>query len=159
MTLDVNSAVPGLSQVSVGGRDFFRAPRPPFLTRAVIVVDGIVYYEWTSVSVRLSCDEMPPYTFTFTCSEQEPLGNVMAALRIRPPHKCLIFLDGFQVINGFVNTRQVYYDATQHTVQIQGQDWSGRAGSSPAASQTGEFKNKDVSGIAKSVLGNIGVQT
>jgi prophage tail gpP-like protein len=145
-----------MEELNVGGRNFFMVNRPPFLTRAVIVVAGQIYYEWVTVQVRLSINEQPPYKFTFTNSEQEPYGP-NSAFRIRPPDDCMIFMDGIKVIDGFVTERQVYYDATQHTVQIQGVGKPGKLSNAPAASKTGEFKNIDIMGLAKALAGKAGV--
>jgi prophage tail gpP-like protein len=124
---------------------------------AVINVDGVDYKEWTSVSVRLAIDDPPPGTFTFTCSEQEPMEDTWAAMRIAPTEHCTISLDGEQVISGEVLTRQVYYDANQHSVQIQGADQSTRAWTMPAVSNNHEFLKQDTASIAKSLGGKIGV--
>jgi len=163
----VGNLVSGAEQVSIGGRDFFQVQRPPYLTRAVLVVNGMEYYEWTTVEVHREYNGNPPATFRFTVSEQESLtspgGPVVttdpnSAFRIRPPDKCQIYLDGYLVINGFVSTRQVYYDANQHAVELQGMDWSGRDGMAPAVSQTGEFKDQSLMQIAQAVEKQIGVK-
>jgi prophage tail gpP-like protein len=151
MAVNVASAVQGMTTTTVGGRNFYMVSKPPFLTRAVIIVAGAEYYEWTSVSVRLQVGGNPAASFTFTCSEQEPLGNFMAALRIRPPDPCLILLDGWLVIDGFVTTRQVYYDAKQHSVQIQGMSQAGKAGTVPAILKTGEIKGADIAGLWRAI--------
>jgi prophage tail gpP-like protein len=138
-------------------RDFFRVENPKYLTRAVVVIDGMEYFEWTSVQVILRANGNPTAEFRLTVSEQEPLGDEFAAFRIKPPDKATIYLDGFKAIYGFVATRQVYYNATSHTVEIRGKGWDGRTGDMPSISQTGEFKNQNVLSIAKALAGKIGV--
>jgi len=131
---------------------------PPFLTRAVVVVDGVMYYEWTSVEVRLATNETPPATFRLTVSEQTDPGST-AAFRIVPGDICEIFLDGFKIINGFVMVRQVYYDGKSHQVEIQGCGETGLLLIRAATSQTGEFNNTPAIGVISAIAGAAGVGT
>jgi len=151
----------GLDHIDVGGTSFYRVAKPPYLTRAVIVVDGVEYYEWLTVEVHLEVNGTPPSRFKFTCTEQEEIVGgeriTMAALRIRPPDKCMIFLDGYLVITGFVTTRQVYYDGNTHQIEIQGMGQSGKLSQAPAVSQTGEFKQQNLMQIAQALAGKAGV--
>jgi len=136
--------------------DFSRYAIPPFPTRAVIIVNGVMYYEWTSVSVRCELNGNPPRTFRFTCSEQVPVGAKLALMQIVPVVPCTIILDSNPVINGLVTTRQVYYSATEHAIEIQGEDWAGWTAKAPAQSQTGEFKGPAVS-IIQSLAAPVGL--
>src|SRR6516164_4228806 len=112
----------------------------PYLNRAVVVIDGSEYFEWESVSVRAALFENTR-TFRFTASEKTPAPKSWAAMRIVPGQKCQVFLDGYEAVNGEVVTRQVFYDANQHTVEIQGQGLAGRMADASVVSQTGEFNN------------------
>jgi prophage tail gpP-like protein len=126
--------------------------------RAVLRVNGADYFEWESVSVRHALFESPPFTFQFTCSEQSPWPESWAVLRIRPPDECAVFLDGQLAIVGQVVTRQVYYDARQHTVQIQG---IGRSGvlsyGGIKETQTREWTNVDIVELARAVATPYGI--
>jgi hypothetical protein len=84
--------------------------------KAVIVINGMEYFEWESVYVRVEWYGRPPRHTRFTASEQTPWAKDWAFLRIRPGDKCEIYLDTCLVITGLVCTRQVYYDGTQHSV-------------------------------------------
>jgi len=157
----------GFDQITAGGRNYYRVSRPPYLTRAVVVVNGQELYEWTTVEVHLEIGNNPTRRFRFTVSEQEDLtttgmgvstSDPNSAFRIRPPDKCTIFLDGYMVINGWVSTRQVFYDKDQHAVELQGMGWAGRDGQGAAVSQTHEFKDKDIMQIAQAVEQNLGVK-
>jgi prophage tail gpP-like protein len=134
-----------------------RVDRPPYLQRAVIVVDGAEYYEWETVSVRCAIMEQPPRQARFTCSEQEPFGDSFAALRIRPGQSCSVYLDGELAITGMVATRQVFYDAHQHSVEIQVVGDVTKLTYSAAVTKTGEFKNIDVTSLAKALSSTYGV--
>src|SRR5262245_40812711 len=128
----------------------------PYLNRAVVVIDGSEYWEWESVQVRAAMYENTR-TATFTCSEQTPTPKSWAAMRIVPGQKCTIFLDGYQAIDGEVVTRQVFYDAHQHVVQIQAQGRAGRMADASIVSQTMNWKNIDLKGLASSLAKPFGV--
>jgi len=136
---------------------FGRIEQPPFLTRAVLLINGEKYYEWDTVSVRLSLRDKPSRTFKFTCSEQTPWAADWAYLRIRPGDSCIIYLDGYPVINGTVTVRQVYYSATQHSVQIQGEDYTGVMTKGAGVSDTGEFKNQNLKQFADAISKKYGI--
>jgi prophage tail gpP-like protein len=136
---------------------FDRIERPPYLGRCVVYINGQEYYEWETVQVKLSITENPRYSFRLTVSEQEPWPEAFAFMRIMPPDKCAVYLDGFQVIRGIVITRQVYYDAGQHTVEIQGAGYSEVMSRGAFVSQTGEFKDKSMMDIARSAASPYGV--
>src|SRR5215831_7339323 len=109
----------------------------PYLNRAVVEIDGAQYYEWESVQVRAALFENTR-TFRFTASEKE-IPPSRSAMRIKPGQKCTVILDGFEAVTGEVVTRQVFYNANQHTVEIQGQGKAGRMRDASVVSQTGEF--------------------
>ncbi|HMF27255.1 MAG TPA: hypothetical protein VKE42_00700, partial [Candidatus Cybelea sp.] len=130
----------------------------PYLNRAVVVIDGQLYYEWESVSVRAALNENTR-TFRLTTSEQTPTPESWAAYRIVPGMKCKVLLDGYEAVTGEVITRQVFYDATQHVVEIQGQGDAGRMADSTAVTQTHEFKNIGLKELAETLAKpfNVGV--
>jgi prophage tail gpP-like protein len=127
----------------------------PYLNRAVLEIDGAQYYEWESVSVRAALFENTR-TFRFTASEKE-VPPSRSAMRIRPGQKCTVLLDGFEAVNGEVVTRQVYFDANQHVVEIQGQGKSGRMRDASVVSQSGEFNNVGLDQLLKTLAKPFGV--
>jgi len=131
---------------------------PPFLGRAVVLINDETYYEWESVQVHLTIGD-PPSTFQLTVSEQEPWPEDWAFLRIRPGDDCAVYLDGELVITGWVITRQVYYDANQRSVQIQGMGRTGILGHVTADTATNEIKNLPPMQITQQIAGNAGVAT
>jgi prophage tail gpP-like protein len=112
----------------------------PFTNRAVVTIDGQQYYQWESVQVRAALYENTR-TFRLTVSEQKPTPRSYAAMQIVPGMKCTVELDGYLAITGEVITRQVFYDANQHVVEIQGQGLAGRMANASVVSQTGEWNN------------------
>ena len=87
---------------------------------AVLEIRGELYQDWETVMVRHSTKESPFYHFRFTCSEGMPLSDNWNALRIKPGDECQVTLAGEPAIWGMVSTRQVFYDAKRHYVEIQG---------------------------------------
>jgi len=132
--------------------------RYPYLNRAVVVVGGTEYFEWESVSVRCALMEVPPRTCRLTCSEMEPdYPTSRSAFRIRPGDSCSVILDGYLVITGIVATRQVFYDAKQHTVEIQACSQSAILGHGAAQQDGGQFLKQDAGQIATKLAGQLGV--
>jgi prophage tail gpP-like protein len=154
---DSNQGPPALKPDNPQGTPVIRRTRWPYLEHAVVVINGLEYWEWTSVEVRLSKWETPANTFRFTASEQEPQGQSWLAQRIVPGDTCEVYLDGYLAITGEVVTRQVYYDATQHQVEIQGQGVTGRMAESAMVSKTGEWKNIDFKQIASLAASQFGL--
>jgi prophage tail gpP-like protein len=139
------------------GQYFDQITRPPYLNRAVVVVNGAEYFEWESVTVSLAIGENPAYTFRLTVSEQEPWPEAWAFFRIKPTDECTVFLDGYKAIDGITITRQVAYDGASHTVELQGQTRAGLLGQGTVLSQTGEFKDQNLLQIAQKVAKDFGV--
>ena len=129
-----------------------RRTQQPYPFHAVVVIDGQEYWEWESIHVRLSIRDNPPRVARFTCSEQEPMGQSWAAMRIRPGDRCEIFLEGYLVITGQVCTRQVYFDANQHSVEITIVGMTEVLGHGSVISQTGEWRNTTLVGLVQSVV-------
>src|SRR5262245_39276302 len=93
-------------------------PNPKEL--AILEINGQNYQEWETVMVKHALQAKPFYSFRFTCSENQPIATNMRNLQIVPGQKCKITLGGYLAINGLVYSRQVFYDATKHYIEIQG---------------------------------------
>jgi prophage tail gpP-like protein len=119
---------------------------------AVLQVNGQLYQDWESVSVRHCLRDHPFFTFRFTCSEGMPLSKNFGLLQIKPGDQCQVTLAGQPAVTGQVSTRQVFYDARRHHVEIQGaSDTLGLAYVS-AISQTGEHKDVTYDQYARALL-------
>ncbi|MFY9293360.1 MAG: hypothetical protein WAP03_22065 [Methylorubrum rhodinum] len=77
-----------------------------------------IYLNWTSVSVEYTyADTRPIRRFSLVCAEPSEARNV----RLRPGEQVDVTLGGKKVIvDGFIKTRQVGYDATRHAVSVTG---------------------------------------
>ena len=93
---------------------------PKLTETAVLIVNGKRYDDWETVMVVHELNGKPPYRFKFTCSEGMPLAKDYAKLRIKPGDVCQVWLADHHAITGYVTTRQVYYDAHRHHIEIQG---------------------------------------
>ncbi|MBO0716538.1 MAG: hypothetical protein J2P55_04280, partial [Rhizobiales bacterium] len=86
-----------------------------------------------------------------------PASQNFAYLRIRPPDQCVIYLDGYLALQGEVAARQVFYNGTEHAIEIQGVGETNILARSGAVSQTGEFKNQTLAAAAQSLAAPLGI--
>ena len=131
-------------------------PKPT--EQAILTVNGANYSDWETVMVRHALYEHPWINFRFTCSEGMPLSKNIAALRILPGMDCTITLAGEPAVDGLVSTRQVFYDARRHHIEIQGASDTIGLASASVVSKTGEFKDINYEQFAKALLKPIGIK-
>ena len=123
---------------------------------AVLTVNGRKYTEWESVSVRHEIGARPPFLCRFTCSEGLPLAANFAKLQIKPGDFCTVTLAGYPAFSGKVMTRQVFFDAHRHYIEIQAGTYTDVMTAS-VVSQTMEYKDKTFEQIARDQLKRVGV--
>ena len=119
---------------------------------AVLEINGQLYKDWDSIQVRLTGEEKPFRSFRFTCSEGTPISKNFASLRIRPGDRCQVMLANEPVVYGFVSTRQVYYDAARHHIEIQGNTYEAGLSNTSVISKTMEHKNVTYEQYARALL-------
>jgi prophage tail gpP-like protein len=119
---------------------------------ATLEINGQLYRDWETIQVHLTQEEVPYRTFRFTCSEGFPLSKNFASLRIRPGDKCQVMLANEPVVYGFVSTRQVYYDAQRHHIEIQGSSAEAGLANTSVISKTMEHKNVNYEQYARALL-------
>lgn len=119
---------------------------------AVLQVNGQLYRDWESVMVRHSSMESPFYHFRFTCSEGLPLAKNFGVLRIKPGDLCQVTLAGEAAIYGMVSTRQVFYDARRHYIEIQGASSVLGLAYTSAITKGMEFKDVTYEKFARTLL-------
>lgn len=130
-------------------------PKPTEI--AVLEVNGQRYQDWETVMVRHSAKEHPFYHYRFTCSEGMPLAKNFAALRIKPGDECTVYLAGEHAISGLVHTRQVFYDAKRHYIELQGASDVQPLASSSAITKTMEHKNVTWEQHARALIKPFGI--
>jgi prophage tail gpP-like protein len=125
-------------------------------TRAAITVNGVEYKDWESVYVRCEYNSSYDY-FRFSSAERDPIPQAdWTKWQIKPGDACTVTLAGQQVINGYVESRQVAYNATAHGIQIIGKGKPVWASKSSIASKDGNFDGMSVEEVARKVLAPFG---
>ena len=152
---------PAIELPTVVRRPVVLPPPPPRLdadaaTRAVITVNGVEYKDWESVYVRCEYNSSYDY-FRFSSAERDPIPQAdWTKWQIKPGDACTVTLAGQQVINGYVESRQVAYNATSHGIQIIGKGKPVWASKSSIASKNGNFDGMSVEQAARKVLAPFG---
>jgi prophage tail gpP-like protein len=125
-------------------------PKPS--EKAILTIGGMEYSDWTTVMVKHSMREHPFIKFRFTCSEGTPLAKNFAALQIVPGMDCTVTLAGHPAADGKINTRQVFYDARRHHVELQGSSETMGLAQASVVHKTGEWKDVTYEKYAKELL-------
>jgi prophage tail gpP-like protein len=128
---------------------------------AVLVVNGREFRDWESVWVQRRYGDSCTL-FRFTAAERDPIFNkpgpfLWEKLQFKPGDLCTVFLAKQLAVTGFIETRQVAYNATQHGVQLDGKSYSANAAKSSVDSKTGSFDGKNVLQIGQEVSAPYGV--
>ena len=123
---------------------------------AILHVNGRKYQDWESVMVRHALRDVPPYHCRFTCSEGMPLSKNFAVMQIKPGDECSVTLAGFPAFFGKVETRQVYYDAHRHHIEIQCAT-NLEVATASVISKTMEWKDKTFQQIGQEILKKLGI--
>lgn len=121
----------------------------------ILTVNGRDYKDWESVTVKHEKKARPPFTCRFTCSEGTPIAKNFAVLQIKPGDKCTVTLAGFPAFKGTVMTRQVYYDANRHHIEIQCGTFV-ELSTASVITPTMEWKNQTFTQIGNDVLKRFG---
>ena len=76
---------------------------------------------------------------------------------IRPGNACRVELDGDTVLQGWVDTVTIDYDAGAHTIAVGGRDATGDLVDCSAASKPGEWQNERLENIAAALCEPFGI--
>jgi prophage tail gpP-like protein len=134
--------------------------------QATLIVGGINFQDWESVYVQMRWASSWSY-FKFTSVERDaPTGNSSAPDVVTwfqdpvflPGAPCEISLGGVPVIYGFVEVRQVAYDANRHGIEISGKSWSELAAKSSVDSDSGSFDGMTWKQVADKVVAPHGIK-
>ncbi|MDE5440521.1 hypothetical protein GWG65_03460 [Bradyrhizobium sp. CSA207] len=131
---------------------------PKASEQAILIVDGRRFTDWETVQVRMALKEHPYYSYRFTASEGMPLARNWAALRIIPGMECTVILAGEHAVTGLVNSRQVFFDARRHHIEIQGSNLTSGLASAAAITKTGEFKDVTYAQFAEALVKPLGIK-
>jgi prophage tail gpP-like protein len=115
------------------------------------------FKDWENVTVKMVEGESN-HSFKLSVSEGAPLTKDFGSLKIKPGDHCTITLGGELAISGYVETRQVGYNATQHGIQIIGHSYNKAAADGSVMHKTMEFKNQSLQQIGTQLLKPFGIQ-
>ena len=123
----------------------------PYDTARIAVAGFDPFDDWESVSVHLKLAESTP-EFRFTAVERDTPG-IWQRVQFVPGQRCQIFLGGVPVIGqGYIEMRQVAYDAVRHGVEISGKGTTAPIARSSVISDTGSFDNMSFLEVGQKVL-------
>ncbi|UGY12528.1 hypothetical protein HAP48_0001960 [Bradyrhizobium septentrionale] len=130
---------------------------------AVLEVNGQKFEDWESVWVQHRWADSFTY-FRFTAAERDPIINkkggpfpLIAKLQFKPGDQCTIDLAGQRAVSGYIETRQVAYDAHAHGVMLIGKSATAWAARSSVDTKTGNFDKKNIVQVAQEVISSYGV--
>jgi prophage tail gpP-like protein len=135
---------------------------------ATLIVNGQEFRDWETVWVQRRWADSSTL-FRFTAAERDPIFTTYGSsinpadfpswtkLQFKPGDLCTVKLAGQLAVTGFIETRQVAYNATQHGVQLDGKSYSANAAKSSVDSKTGSWDGKNILQIGQEVLAPYGV--
>jgi prophage tail gpP-like protein len=120
---------------------------------ATIVAAGHRFEDWESVRVEIRWADAFP-TFTFTAAERAgELPTVdWRTLQLKPGEDAAIYLGGERAISGLILSRQVAYDAENHSVQLSGVGIQWCATRASILDETSDYDGMPFMDIASKVL-------
>src|SRR5215471_17581428 len=138
---------------------------------ALLNVNGVNFRDWETVWVQHRWTDSAAY-FRFTAVERDPLqynldpysgfaavpveGSLWARQVFAPGQKCYIELGGKLAMNGWINTRQVAYNATSHRTELIGKSTTWWGYKSSVDDKNGNFDGYTFEQIARQVLAPYG---
>jgi prophage tail gpP-like protein len=135
-----------------------RPPNSPFARdQATLIVQGVNFKDWESVFVQLRWLEPNSY-FRFTSVERDTPTGMFYKLQFLPGEDVLINLGGITVIKGYIETRQVGYDANRHGVELLGKSVTAEVAKSSVNSKSGSFDGMTWKQVADKVVSSHGIK-
>lgn len=122
-------------------------------SKLTLHVAGRVYGGWTSVQVRHGIEQIAG-TFDISLTERWP--NQQTEWAIPPGEFCEVRIGAHVVVNGYVDSVNVTYDANDHRIQIKGRDRTGDLVDCSAPSQA--FSGLTFKQIADKLCAPFGVK-
>lgn len=113
-----------------------------------VVVDGVAYTSWKSVSVRGAVKEAAR-SFSLTVAAEG--GAAATAWKFKAGTKLAIYANGDLLLKGYVDRFQPKLSPTSAEITISGRSKAGDAVDSSALHKTGRFEKKTLLDIAKEI--------
>jgi prophage tail gpP-like protein len=140
--------VPAISQYTLPTRP--TNSRVPY-EQATLIVGGINFQDWESVFVQLRWHDAFSY-FRFSSVERDTPTGMFQKLQFMPGTSTLVNLGGVNVIKGYIETRQVAYEANQHGIELQGKSWTAPVARSSVNTKSGSFDGMTWKQVADKVV-------
>jgi prophage tail gpP-like protein len=124
---------------------------------AVLDVNGRTFEDWESVWVQQRWADSST-VFRFTAAERDPIFTqagvfpLIAKLQFKPGDKCTVTLAGQLAVTGYIETRQVAYDAFAHGVMLIGKSATAWPARSSVDTKTGNFDKRNIQQVAQEIL-------
>ncbi|HEY2243457.1 MAG TPA: hypothetical protein VGH47_04435 [Xanthobacteraceae bacterium] len=119
------------------------------LDEATIIAGGIDFKDWESVWVQIAYTEPFPL-FRFTSVER--LTQIGYYPQFMPGEQVIIKLGGATVVNGFILTRQVAYDANRHGIELFGAGYTEPWSRSSIYNETGNYDGMSFEQAARKAM-------
>jgi prophage tail gpP-like protein len=147
---------PPVTQYAIPARD--PNSRVPY-EQATLIVNGINFQDWESIFVQLRWHDAFSY-FRFASVERDTPPGIFYKLQFMPDTTELvqINLGGVNVLAGYIETRQVAYDATQHGIEIQGKSATAPVARSSVNTKSGSFDGMTWQQVAEKVVSPYGTK-
>lgn len=118
-------------------------------TNPQLVVGGMSWRGWTSVSVKYSADEAAR-SFSFTITDSNGDADTLSqAWNFMPGTEVQVMEGGELMCHGYVDSMTPSYDENSHSVSVSGRSKSGDTIDSSAEHHSGEIRNKNLHQIAQ----------
>lgn len=118
-------------------------------------INGETLVDYESCSLRFSMENFA-HQFSFTYANKW-LNNKLP-LPFSEFDPCSVWVDGVKVIDGYIDDVPISYNATTHSISVNGFAWTGHMVDSSAVYKTGSWKNSDLLTLCMNVSEPFGVK-
>ena len=80
-----------------------------------------VYEGWTSISIKKSLENLSG-SFSIGMTQLFNTTNTINGFTIKEGDKCILTIDDEPIINGYIDTLNINYSDTSHSIQVSGRD-------------------------------------
>jgi prophage tail gpP-like protein len=119
--------------------------------QATLIVNGINFQDWESIFVQLRWHDSFSY-FRFASVERDTPVGAFYKLQFMPGTPVLVNLGDVNILKGYIETRQVAYDANQHGIELQGKSWTAPIARSSVNTKSGSFDGMTFMQVAQKVV-------
>lgn len=125
--------------------------------QATLIVDDIDFRDWESVSVSIKWADAFAH-FRFTSVERDTPPGLYYKLQFVPGARVKVNLGGVNVLIGYIETRQVAYDANRHGIELIGKSITAPVARSSVHTKSGSFDGMTWKQVADKVVNPHGLK-